>query len=128
MQGTAASTLNAGAQYIGCAQASLSVTDTDRVANEINQTAASTYGTVQAKANAAKGVAQPRVDQAKTHAASATDSAKQTGSNLGQKFDRQTTADDLKSRGQDLQQNATEGVNAYLKLGQEKANEASNGY
>ncbi|KIM24107.1 hypothetical protein M408DRAFT_246137 [Serendipita vermifera MAFF 305830] len=36
--------------------------------------------------------------------------------------------DDLTARGQDLAQNAQEGVNAYLKLGQGKINEASNTY
>jgi hypothetical protein len=98
---------------------------------------ADTADKARSNVNAAKDAAQPYVDsanQTKNRAlATGQNYGDQTASSANQTYGQasaatRSTADDLASRGQDLKQSAGEGVNAYLKLGQDKANELSNKY
>jgi len=154
LQGTAATALNTGAQYIGSANAAITGTNTQQVANDINNAASQTADAAKANYNAAKDTAQPHVDQAKDTANQASsnvqstaqtnynaakdttqayaDKAKDTGyqasANTQNTYNSSAKpyADDTITRANELKKDASEGVNAYLKLGQEKADQAKN--
>ena len=175
LQATAASTLTAGAQYIGSAHAAVTGADSQQVADNINQAASSTTQTVRSAVGSAHDSAKPYVDsahqkasdvvgaaqghgnqaatasrdtydQAKSTASDAYDNAASTAkdytnkasvtaqSGYGQAKDftgntydntastAYSTADDTATRARDLKQNAAEGVNAYLRMGEKDSN------
>jgi len=91
--------------------------------NKASTTAQDTYNsaasTVQGTANQASSAAQDTYGQAKSSTGNTYNNTASTTTNAG---------DDLAARAQDLKLNAQEGVDAYLKLGQDKASDVTNTY